>query len=215
MALKLLISGNDLNMGDFHERRTSPARCTLRRGLQTAGFVLSLACLGVPPALGAEGGAEGGAEDTAAVASKPGPRVLGWAERARIYPGNLPVQAKLDTGANTSSLNADAYELFDRGGKQWVRFTVSNRAGAKRAYEFETVRISKIKNLHGATKSRPVVKIGVCIGDIYKIAEVNLSQRTGFIYKLLLGRRFLENLVIVNPARKFTQDSSCNNKAVK
>lgn len=137
------------------------------------------------------------------------PITLGWAERARIFPGNLPVQAKLDTGANTSSLNVEAYELFKLGGKQWIRFTALNRANARRDFVAEVVRISKTKNNHGPMILRPVVRLEVCIANIRKVAELNISRRKGFIYKLLLGRRFLANTITVDASRKFTTEPRC------
>lgn len=137
------------------------------------------------------------------------PVMLGWAERARIFPGNLAVQAKLDTGANTSSLNAPDYKVFERDGKTWVRFTVLNRAGAHREYELEVVRMSKVKNLRGPISVRPVIHLEVCVGTIRKVAELNLSRRKNFIYKLLLGRRFLSGIITVDPSRKFTTEPDC------
>lgn len=146
------------------------------------------------------------AQDTGA---DKGPIMLGWAERARIFPGNLPMQAKLDTGANTSSLNVEDYELIEHDGKQWARITAANRAGASRRYELEVVRFSKTKDHNGPLRQRPVVKLNICIANIRADAELNLSKRKNFIYKLLLGRRFLAGRITVDPSRKFTTDPKC------
>ncbi len=137
------------------------------------------------------------------------PIMLGWAERTRIFPGNLPVQAKLDTGANTSSLNVESYELVEHDGKTWARIKAVNRAGASREYELEVVRFSKTKDQDGPLRLRPVVKLEICIANIRAPAELNLSKRRAFIYKLLLGRRFLANKITVDPSRKFTVEPKC------
>ncbi|HSR55800.1 MAG TPA: RimK/LysX family protein [Alphaproteobacteria bacterium] len=137
------------------------------------------------------------------------PIMLGWAERARIFPGNLPMQAKLDTGANTSSLNVEEYELVKHDGKTWARITAVNRANARRHYELEVVRFSKTKDHGGPLRHRPVVKLTICIANIRADAELNLSRRGKFIYKLLLGRRFLANKITVDPSKKFTTKPQC------
>ena len=55
--------------------------------------------------------------------------VVGWIEKVRIYPGNFVVHAKLDSGAEYSSLDAANLTEFDRDGKRWVRFDLSERDG--------------------------------------------------------------------------------------
>jgi hypothetical protein len=137
------------------------------------------------------------------------PVMVGWAERARIFPGNLPMQAKLDTGANTSSLNVESYVITEHDGKKWARITAANRANAKRTYELEVIRFSKTKDHGGPLRVRPVVRLEICIAGIRKTAELNVSKRGKFIYKLLLGRRFLANTFTIDPSRKFTRPSNC------
>ena len=163
-----------------------------------------LLCGAVPPSAQAHE-----AEGKPGNRQTPAPIMLGWAERARIFPGNLPIQAKLDTGANTSSLNVEKYQIIERDGKKWVRLTARNRANGRRDYELELVRISKTKNHHGPLVQRPVVRLEICIANIRKTAELNVSRRKDFIYKLLLGRRFLANAITVDPSKKFTMQPSC------
>ena len=87
---------------------------TDKGGFQLLGGLLATAqilvlCDAQPAAAQANEG-----QRRAASAKMAPPVMLGWAERARIFPGNLPIQAKLDTGANTSSLNVEKYQIFDR-----------------------------------------------------------------------------------------------------
>ena len=58
--------------------------------------------------------------------------VVGWIEKVRIYPGNFLVHAKLDSGAEYSSLDAgNLHGVFDRNGKNWVRFDLTETRRAK------------------------------------------------------------------------------------
>lgn len=153
--------------------------------------------------------AQSSASQATASPGSASPIMLGWAERTRIFPGNLPMQAKLDTGANTSALNVEDYEITEHDGKKWVQFTATNRAKAKRTYEVEVIRFSKTKDHNGPLRIRPVVRLEICIAGILKTAELNVSKRHKFIYKLLLGRRFLADTFTVDPSRKFTRPPDC------
>ncbi|MGO8761078.1 MAG: RimK/LysX family protein [Desulfobaccales bacterium] len=61
-----------------------------------------------------------------------GKTVMGWIKKVRIYPDNFVVHAKLDSGAEYSSLDADHMQIFERDGKTWVRFDLEERARVRR-----------------------------------------------------------------------------------
>lgn len=48
----------------------------------------------------------------------------GWVETATLEPWGAEVKVKLDTGALTSSMQAEEIQTFERDGADWVRFTV-------------------------------------------------------------------------------------------
>ena len=138
-----------------------------------------------------------------------GKQVVGWLEKIRIYPGNLVIHAKLDTGARNSSLNASHVTVFERDGEQWVRFDVSSRYGKTATIERKVQRVVKVKR-HGAKPQiRFAVLLGICLGNVYKEVEVNLVDRSGFIYQMLIGRSFLAGNSIVDPAAKYTSKPNC------
>jgi hypothetical protein len=56
-------------------------------------------------------------------------QVVGWLEEVKIYPGNLILKAKLDTGAKNCSLNAQNIVEFERDGEKWVRFEIVRHSG--------------------------------------------------------------------------------------
>jgi len=146
---------------------------------------------------------------TKAKAPRTGRPVVGWIENALIEPGGLLIRAKLDTGARTSSLNAPDYKMFDRDGEPWVRFTVINREGKSIEYERKVVRSARIKRIQGPSQVRPVVLLTVCIGNVRGETEVNLVNRQGFNYQMLIGRRFLARRLAIDPARTLTSNPDC------
>ncbi|HKK14440.1 MAG TPA: RimK/LysX family protein [Gammaproteobacteria bacterium] len=135
--------------------------------------------------------------------------VVGWVEQVRIYPGALSVRAKVDTGAKTSSLNCDCIQTFQREGKPWVRFTVTNTQGRSTSLERPVVREVIIKRHYGREQKRPVIRLGLCMAGVYKQTDVNLVDRSGFNYQMLIGRRFLQQDFIVNPSRTFLTKPAC------
>jgi len=136
-------------------------------------------------------------------------RVMGWVEPVEILPAKMKILAKLDTGAATSSIDAAQYEEFKRAGKTWVRFDVSDRKGGTFRFERPVVRISRIRRSDAATVVRPVIELGVCLGGVYRVTQVNLANRAHLNHPMLIGRRFLKAKILVDPSRKFTSEPRC------
>lgn len=136
-------------------------------------------------------------------------QVVGWIEKARIYPGGFVLPAKIDTGADNSSLNVEAFTLFDRGNEEWVRFTVTDSDGKEHKFERKLVRLAKIKRHTGPRQERPVVMLGICLGKYYNETQVNLVDRSKFKFPLLIGRSFAAEAVVVDPSVTYTVEPEC------
>lgn len=134
---------------------------------------------------------------------------IGWVENVRVYPGDIEFKAKMDTGALTSSINAKNITEFEREGETWVRFEIVNKKGISSTIELPLVREAKIKRHFGKTQNRHVVLFGICLGKLYKETQVNLVDRHGFLYAMLIGRSFLRRDFIIDPAEQFTSSPKC------
>jgi len=135
--------------------------------------------------------------------------VVGWVENAKVYPGGIQIKSKIDTGAKTSSLNCQCITPIKRDGEEWVSFSVKNYKGEITMIEKPVLRIAKIRRFFGKSQERYVVKLGICLGTIYREEEVTLVDRSGFNYQLLIGRNFTHNDFLVDPGKTFTTDPSC------
>ncbi|MFO7602918.1 MAG: RimK/LysX family protein, partial [Gammaproteobacteria bacterium] len=71
------------------------------------------------------------------------------------------------------------------------------------------LRSTKIKRHFGESQERFVVNMGLCLGKTYKETEINLVDRSGLNYQLLIGRRFLEGSHIVDPEATFVSRPTC------
>ncbi len=138
-----------------------------------------------------------------------GKDIVGRIEKARIYPGDLVLRAKIDTGAKDCSLNALNMSKFSEGDVTWVRFTVRNREGEETTIVKKMVREARIKQKGRVSERRPVILLGICLGRQYREVEVNLVDRSQFNYPLLIGRTFMRGHIIVDPELKYTSEPAC------
>nr|WP_218171379.1 ATP-dependent zinc protease [Pseudomonas gingeri] len=143
------------------------------------------------------------------------PTLYGRYEYIQLPEIGQTFKAKMDTGALTASLSAKDIELFKRNGEDWVRFRLGTADADGKVYEHKVARISKIKTrteededgeASDASK-RPVVELDMCLGNVKRSVEVNLTNRSGFNYPLLIGAKALREFgAAVNPARRYTAD---------
>ncbi len=77
-------------------------------------------------------------------------QTVGWIEKAHITPGDITLDAKLDTGADGTSVNAVDINKFERDGKTWARFTIDDKKGHKVTLEREIVGVIKRSSAMGA-----------------------------------------------------------------
>jgi hypothetical protein len=127
----------------------------------------------------------------------------GWIERATLYPENVLLKAKLDTGAKTSSINAAQLRITTRKNQKWVQFSLVTYEGKTIDIEQPIVRYSTIKRHYGRKQVRPVVRLDFCVGNVRKNAEVSLVDRSGLNYQFLVGRNFLANNILVDSGKTF------------
>lgn len=138
-----------------------------------------------------------------------GPAIAGWAERVRLLPSGIELEAKLDSGAENSSLNVDRLRYFERDDRHWVRFTVEGESGRRVAFERRLLRRSVIKRHTGRSDVRPVVEMAICLGSVAKVVEVNLVDRSRFDYPILVGRSFLSGDYLIDASGAGLQPLDC------
>lgn len=136
--------------------------------------------------------------------------VVGWIEKIKIGDAGILIHAKMDTGADHSSLHAKNIESFERKGKNWIRFEIRNRYGEKQSIEAKAHRMAKIKRIMGKSQERIVVRLGVCVGKRLMEVDVNLVDRSNLSYPMLVGREFLAGNVIVDASKTYTTSPKCN-----
>ncbi len=136
-------------------------------------------------------------------------QIYGWRENIFIKGVAEKVQAKLDTGALTSSIHAEEMELFERDGKKWVRFIVTDpsvKKPVRTRIEAPLVRIARIKEPGADSAAREVVKLSFTIGERKMRGEFTLNNRSNMLAPVLIGRSLIKDLGWVDASRTYLAD---------
>lgn len=130
--------------------------------------------------------------------------IVGGLEEVWFPDLGLSLTARIDTGGVTASMDAKEIAQFERDGKPWVRFTIVNPETDKpETVERRLVRTIGISGSGaGETKRRPVVKMGIVIGQNEQTAEFSLSDRSHEDYQVTIGRSILKDVMVVDVSKK-------------
>ena len=138
-------------------------------------------------------------------------RVYGWREHIEIKGIRQKLQAKLDTGALTSSIHAEEKQFFERDGKKWVRFLVKDKRKdhtISGRLEAPLVRVTKIKEPGGVSVEREVVLLSFRLGDRKFRGEFTLNNRSNMLAPILIGRSIIKDLGWVDVSRTHLADQN-------
>ena len=126
--------------------------------------------------------------------------VIGGVEPVYFLPMKSPFSARIDTGAETSSLDVSNLRHFERDGEKWVSFTLQNKnSGETHNFEKRVIRKVTIKRI-AASEKRVTVNMDVKFGKEILNADFTLADREKFEYQVLIGRNILNGRAIVDPS---------------
>lgn len=141
--------------------------------------------------------------------------VIGSVEKVRLMDVDIEQRARIDTGAGVGSVNATIVRIVrgDRSNRpDRVVFSLEDGKGSTKKLEREIVDWVRIKNkgARGSTR-RPVVTMTICLAGKIVEDRMNLADRQGFIYPILIGRNFLKaGRFLVDSGASYTRSPSCN-----
>ena len=134
-------------------------------------------------------------------------RVIGWREWVQLPDlGVVEMKAKVDTGADNSSLHAFNVERIERDGAEYVRFEIHPKQRSKKPTilcEAPLAMEKKVKNPGGRTELRPVIRTRVVVAGEEIEALVNLTSRDEMGFRMLLGRRAVRSRFVIDPGRSY------------
>lgn len=137
------------------------------------------------------------------------PTILGGIEKVFIDSIKQSFDARVDTGATTSSLNAVDIKEFERNGKDWVKFHLDDQAKGEKEQkwiEAPVIRYVKIRqSTNDQTERRAVIELWVKVGKIHEKAQFTLADRSQMSHPVLLGREFIKDIALVDVSKTYVQ----------
>jgi hypothetical protein len=133
--------------------------------------------------------------------------IIGWREWVALPELNLPaIKAKVDTGARTSALHAFLIEPYSRDSVDMVKFLIHP---IQRKLDFHVECHAPIYDFREVTDSgghremRYVIQSTVVIDKHSWPIEMTLTNRDTMRFRMLLGRRAMENRFMVDPGASY------------
>jgi hypothetical protein len=128
---------------------------------------------------------------------------VGAIEEIILSPWGLSFPARIDTGADLSSL--DARDLVVR--NNVAEFKLGKRWGSRR-FRLPVVEWRRIQTSLG-TEKRPVVEISICLGSKLFRTPATLKDRSEMLYPFLVGRTALSGKFLVDASRSKAAKPTC------
>lgn len=117
------------------------------------------------------------------------------------------VEAKIDTGAYTSSIHCKHIRQVNRNGQDFLEFRLMDDT----VHTVEQYTQKLIRNSFGETEERFIIKTLIRIGKKKIMTTVSLSDRGNMRYPVLIGRRLLKGKFIVDVSLLHTNGLNLKN----
>lgn len=130
------------------------------------------------------------------------PNLIGRREFASLPEFNMEgIEAKIDTGAYTSSLHCSYIRTFEEDGLSMVAFKLLDKNHPQYNNTLHTARVLKSKRIrssNGLMQVRFIIKTTIQINGKSLKTEFSLTDRSAMRYPLLIGRKTLQGKFIVD-----------------
>ena len=139
--------------------------------------------------------------------------IIGRVEYVVMQDVGIKLKARIDTGAGVSSIDAKVLQIKPAAGGSGERvvFVIRDDTGKPKSIERKIVEWAEIKG-KGTSKTtrRPVVILDFCLGGKRLEGRINLADRSGFIYPVLIGRNILKTGdFLIDPSKTFMRQPGC------
>jgi hypothetical protein len=116
------------------------------------------------------------------------------------------MKVKIDTGARTSALGVQSYELRETpdGLRAELRLAPSRKHPERlRVVDVPVVDTIVVRSSTGTEERRPVIEASVRLGPITKRLRLTITGRRGMLFPMILGRKALEGDFVIDVSKKY------------
>lgn len=123
--------------------------------------------------------------------------------------GLYNIKAKIDTGATTSVLHCEDFEIFEKDGQRYIRAhireDVENEEVLTLSFPIHKERV--VKSSFGQTETRHIFLTKIRMFDRLYDIKLSLRDRSSMSYPMLLGRNFISRKFLVDVSKKNLNNS--------
>lgn len=113
------------------------------------------------------------------------------------------LDAKIDTGADSSSLHCDNIYIDENNNVHFTLLDAVHPAYNGKKFTFALHKLKRVKSSNGTIQERPSIKTDITLlGKTYK-ATITLTNRADMKYPMLIGRKFLANRYLVDVSTQY------------
>ena len=123
------------------------------------------------------------------------------------------IEAKIDTGAYTSSIHCHDIRIHSGAEGKLVEFKLldpDHPAYEQRVLELPLIKQKVIRSSSGDEENRAIIRTEVRVGGHTFMTDISLTDRSGMDYPVLLGRKAIRKRFIVDVAKVHTTSDSNN-----
>lgn len=116
------------------------------------------------------------------------------------------LRAKIDTGAFSSALDTDGYEIVEApsGRVAQIRLALSRHHRERvRVVEAPVLGFTRVTCSSGVCQERPVVAALIRLGPVEKRIRLTLTNRATLRHRMLLGREALNGTFLVDVSQRY------------
>ena len=118
---------------------------------------------------------------------------IGAVEDIILMPWGIKLPARIDTGAATTSLGVSDIKING----SIAEFSMPGEQQPNRIIRLPIIKMRHVRSSLGR-QQRPVVEMTLCIGKRKMLVAVNLADRTGMEFPLVIGRNVIHKGFIVD-----------------
>lgn len=118
--------------------------------------------------------------------------------------GMYNIHAKTDTGAETSVLHCEDFEVFEKKGQRYITCHIKPDLEQDEVFQltFPIHRERLIKSSFGQTETRYIFITKIRMFDELYDIKLSLRDRSSMSYPMLLGRNFISKKFLVDVSKK-------------
>ena len=145
--------------------------------------------------------------------------IIGCEEWLSLDDIKIPaIKARVDSGAKTSAIQASNIKRITRNGEAWVTFDVNpiqDNLSLNVSCESKVIDTRIIRSSSGESQKRYVIKTKLKLGLEEFEIELNLADRDGMEYRMLLGREAIINRYLVDASKSFVLSDNLDGEIIK